>query len=407
MKKLISALAALLVLCFGMTGFAQPMPYTVTYNYLNGSLTIEGTTAVNDGMVTLEVLEKGNAFDGALSDEALKICRQTRAENGRYVFEIPFSCTEADTGEYAARLGSQSGDEVTELSLYLEPKENLANAYAGLEGAVSDFDTFSSYLDEHAADLNFGFALIDNGTVSASELKNYYDYVKSNPLRLESESDEQTNSRIFKTYAAAAALNKGAVSDMDRYIDEMYIEDEQFNELYDKYITTSSKQAYFTQKMSGKNIVGTDDFEKAAREALIFATIRYAGGSDDVKNVLTAYDSFIGIGSSMSDTACRGLMGRDFSSIQEIKSNYDALNTSRPATGGGSGGGFGGSGGGSGGWSNTGTGIGGYAAEPITGGDVSETLSVSFDDLDSVPWAAEAILALADKGIVNGVGFRP
>ena len=106
--------------------------------------------------------------------------------------------------------------------------------------------------------------------------------------------------------------------------------------------------------------------------------------------------------SNPSVSAIRRLLGTGYNSFTEFKAAYEKANDdsfdNKSPSGGGSGGGSS-SGGGSGSFSN-----GNYTFDSAVQKIPNEAVTCDFIDIEGVDWAAEAIAALSDKGILNGVG---
>ena len=366
----------------------------INYSYKDNSLKISGTSP-NRKAVAVQILKSGKTFDSALTAADILYGGQVKS-NGRYGFDIGYDSSIQD-GEYLMRVTSGDG-KAKDFTLYIGTSEALESAYNALNTAAenNDSDGFRDVINTQRNKLNFAFGLTDSKTLG-TELDNYMAYVKANPLNV---GDEDKNTRIFKTFMTANGLNKNEINDIDSVIDEIYFADEKIKDYYAEFSDAQGATVYFTDKMKGKNIKTLADFENAAKESLILTTVKYQNGIDDIKNVLNAYGSVIGVTGSVSNNVLRKLAANgDYENGNALKeairelSNADSISGN---SGSGSGSGSGGSGKGSG------SGI------PITGGTtpngetVKTPITRSFDDIDGVAWASEAIHALADKNIING-----
>lgn len=364
----------------------------VAYRYVDSELTISGTAAEGDMFVALEILKAGKEFDTAIGDEDVMFCEQAVPESGKYKFDVEYDC---ESGEYAARISTNTGIKET-FDIVIVSSDDTERAYIELNESAEkdDFDTFKTIINTDRTALNFGFVLSD-GKVLGSELKDYFEYVKKNPLNIEEES---TNTSIYKTFITADALNGGKVDNINDVIEGLYFEDAEVLKDYLAVAETAGVQKYFTDKMSGEDIDNLDSFENTAIKALILTQTRYADGGDEVKSILAKYGSLIGITKTAKDSVYRQLAGKDFEDCTELKNKFSDLSKE---SGSGNKGGSGGSGGGGG---VKGSFSGEYTMDHIEDAEAPETIKMSFEDLDGVLWAQEAILALADMGIVNGKG---
>lgn len=384
--------------CFGIMASAQSGPYDIDYKYSESRLTISGETGASGDVAALQILKGGVEFgSGYTIDDVLHADQAITDENNAFVFNVEFDASDSDC---AAAINSKAGGQKTEFSVHLISKEEFENAYAELNALAEadDFAGFCAYINENADDLNLLYSLTDGKTLG-TELENYYTYVKENPLDTQ---NEENNTKIYRTYITAYELAKESIKNIDGYMDELYFGDTDIYEKYKETADSTEVKEYFTDKISGGKISDLDEFYDAAKEALILTTVRYADGSDDIKNILKEYGEVIGITDTASDSVYRQLAGKDYNSGDDLKDDYNELKSSasKPGGGGGSTGG-GSTGGGSTGGSNGPSIGGGITYNPTPGTDKDE-LKITFNDIDGVQWASEAILALADKGIISG-----
>lgn len=360
----------------------------INYSYKDNSLKIRGT-APNGKAVAVQILKQGKTFDSALTAADILYGGQVKS-NGRYGFDIEYDSSIQD-GEYLMRVTSGDG-KAEDFTLYIATRAALESAYNALNTAAenNDSDGFRDVINAQRNKLNFAFGLIDSKTLG-TELDSYMAYVKANPLNV---GYEDKNTRIFKTFMTANALNKNEINDVDSVIDEIYFADDTIRDYYAEFSDVQGATVYLTDKLKGKNIKTLADFENAAKESLILTTVKYQNGIDDIKNVLNAYGSVIGVTGSVSDNVLRKLASNsDYESGNALKEAIRELSNADNNSGNSGGGSVGGSGG---------SGI------PITGGitpndETAKTqITRSFDDIDGVAWASEAIHALVDKNIING-----
>lgn len=183
-------------------------------------------------------------------------------------------------------------------------------------------------------------------------------------------------------------------------------------EIFTSDIFGEPHQLETTRRMVGKTISGRADFENTVTEQMALALIKDPDGYGNVQKVCETFASRIGIDTSnTASSVYRDLYGRDFSSFGELQTEFNRLKSSSSGTGGTGGtGGSGGSGGGGGGGGaslgNTGTSGGGTVS--VTPNDPPERLPMDtadepvFGDLAGYDWAAEAIEALYNEGIISG-----
>lgn len=383
--------------CFGVGASAHSGVYDIDYKYSESRLTISGETSEPQDVAALQILKDGVEFgSGYTIDDILHADQAITDENNGFVFNVEFDAADSDC---AAAISSRASGQKTEFTVHLVSKEEFANAYSKLNAlaAADDFAGFCTYINENADDLNLLYSLTDGKTLQA-ELEDYYTYVKANPLDTQ---NEETNIKIYRTYITAYELEKNSIDNIDGYMEDLYFGDTGIYTKYNEKVDSTVMQEYFTSKISGKEINGLDEFDNAAKEALILTIVRYADGSDDIKNILEEYGEIIGITDTASDSVYRQLAGKDYNSGSDLKKAYDDLGSNSSAGGGGSTGGGSTGGGGSAGGNKRPDVSGSITYNPTPGSD-KEEIQVTFNDIDGVQWASEAILALADKGIISG-----
>jgi len=272
---------------------------------------VSGEVSDGEGFVTLQILKANKEFDTSYEDSDVMVCDQMIPENGKYSFEIEYDC---ESGQYAMRIASNMGTKAT-TDIFIITGDALEVAYSELNRAAEtdNFEDFKNIINTKRAYLNFGFSLSDEKALDA-ELKDYFAYVKKNPLSAE---NEVNNTKIFKTYMTAYMLNRTVVENIDVIINELYFEDAELLADYNEIAETVGIQKYFTDKMSGKAIENLEDFEKAVTKAIVLTQIRYADGVEDVKTVLSKYGKEVGITNTASDKVYRQLAGNDFMSATD------------------------------------------------------------------------------------------
>lgn len=398
-KHIIGSIALILSAnCFGVMVSAQDIPYEIEYKYSESRLTVSGISDYAEDVMAIQILKDGISFDSEYQITDLLHANQfITAEDKKFIFNVEFDAADSD---YEAGVSSSKSGEKTEFSVHLLSKSEFEAAYSNVNTYVAsdDFSGFCTYINKNADDLNLLFSLTKGKTLQ-NELTDYYTYLKANPLQTQNEIQ---NGQIYKTYITAYGLNEGSISNIDEYMGQLYFEDENVYLLYKDIAEDAEIQEYFTSKMTKKGITDLTEFSDESKEALILTTVKYSDGSDDIKNVLTKYGNIVGISGTASDSVYRKLAGNDYEAGSDLKAAYERLKDNGGVQGNGSGN-VGGNSGGNGGGGN------GSSDFPLSGGiaynpaqDDNKQLKIVFNDIDGVLWASEAILALADKGIISG-----
>lgn len=387
----------------GMTVSAAEIPYSIEYDYSNQSFVISGNPMTDGEWVTVQILkpDMSIAEDG---DAAVLYRGQYTVTDSKYTFTVEYD--DSIYGVCSGVLASNVEDNVTPFEVSIVSNTLLSDIYDKINAAAKEnnFDAFKKAVNDNIKALTGNTVQVGN---LSSELNDYFEYIKKNELKLDKSSQ---NTQILNSFLTIDKLNSGNIENIQGMIGVIYL-DEALKNDYVALATTGGIQKYFTEKLSDKDISDLDEFELAFKEALILTTAKYGSAYGELKNIVTKYGDSFGITGTASATVYKSLLGIDHKTASDFKTAYDKAVKSQNNTGGlGGGGGAGGSG-------SAGNGIASSSvngtAVGTSGSDVGEKIEaipVVFNDIEGVTWASEAILALADKGIVNGKGdgkFKP
>lgn len=405
-----------IALCFMMmfciSAFAAETP-EITYNYSENRLEISGETS--DSSVTLQILKYGKDSSGlnnisAYKDTVLYTKQIDISGSSVYSFSVRYAdLDDADfvSGEYNAYLKTEN--QLTDFKLDLFSKLNYEETVGLLNGYADNDnnDEFKRVLEENGKLLGYNSELYNK--VSASEaLKKCMAYVKSNHLN---GAESVKNKTILNRFLIMQGLKEGTVSEADAYVSGCFTENDNIYKDYLKYVSTADARRNFTDKMKTElpSDYGYASFEDAFKKALILTTVRYPSGYSDVKYILTNYGSTIGITKTAYDSVYRNLIG-DYTNSEALAKAYnDAVNPQGGGNSGNSGSGGSGTGGSSSGSKGSGSST-SLTFENTGNSGAKNEITAQFNDIDGVDWATEAIIALADKGILNGKSegmFKP
>ena len=401
--KCISAMCATALLCTG--AFAGEIPYTVSYDYTNNAITVSGV-AEADKFVTLQMLTKDTkAEDFVENAEFEKVLwrGQYKSQDGAYSFEIGYD-PEIEEGSYEAVLSTNGELDQTYPVFYIVNRDDYVDAVETLNqfAEQSKEDEFIEYATNNKDTLGFDFALY-NELGSNNAVKLLYNHIKENAFSV---VDAKENTKVFNSLVLAEALNKKAIKNVDAYIGETSIASSDVYKNYEEIAKTEREQEYLTSKMLGVNITSVEELESAVIESIVLSYIYNASGYGYVRDILSEYGELFGIEGSVSDSICKELCGIDFENSDDFIETYNELKKKNGSSG--SSGGGGGGGGSSSGKNEVNL-DGRYEDVSKPANDVHK-VEVFFNDIDGVKWAGEAIISLADMGIVNGESegyFRP
>ncbi len=165
-----------------------------------------------------------------------------------------------------------------------------------------------------------------------------------------------------------------------------------------RYITQTVKSNLAAKISSLAPYTSIESFETAVKDAMVLTVVNYSTGSGDISAVISAvYPQFPG--ELLTPAVCRTVANKSYATMDSLRKAMEtAAKGSSDKT--------------SGGNSSSGGSGGGVPMKPGTSATVqnssvtpeNSTGSKGFSDIEDVSWAAEAINALAAKGVVSGRG---
>lgn len=390
MKKIAAVITAMVITVFLCTSaFAEQLTSRIEYNYTQNKFTISGENKTIGDFVTLEILSEGKNFDDYDYMDLLYLNQQTTSES-EYKFEVKYK---ESSGIYNARLVSSQTGEKTDFKIMILSTTDMQKLYDDLNNAATADNSaeFNEIVNKNIAYLSSN---AEAKPVSDKKLNNYFEYIKLNKLDIAKSAE---NVRIFNTFLIIEQLNSKELLNITSEIEKMYFKDENVKAEYQKITDEEITQKYFTEKISDRAIKSIDEFDLRFKEALILTATRYGNGYGELKTIVEKYGNAIGITAKASDDVYKKFIGNDYKDGITFKKEYDkAISDSDNSSGKG--------GGKSNGGSVLNSSLSGIECETDAGTLTGETekMHMPFDDIEGVDWASEAILALADKGIING-----
>lgn len=200
-------------------------------------------------------------------------------------------------------------------------------------------------------------------------------------------------------------LNEGKIEDITKEDDKVTnLEKSEISKWLKKDFVNSDLTEEFTKRMSDKDFDSVKEYEENIIEAFVLAVVKEPNGVSNVEDIVKEFSTEIDVSvKNLPNGFWSKLAGEDYSDFDELKTAYNKYkNTSQDngSTGGsGSGGKTNSKGGGS-------VGVTDVALIPVIDNN-SENNKLNpeiFTDINSVEWAKEAIVYLAEKQIINGVG---
>jgi len=188
-------------------------------------------------------------------------------------------------------------------------------------------------------------------------------------------------------------------------LDESEIKDFWKKDYVQKEYNDGSFKKLLTSFFKGKSVTTIPQGYDILTEAFVLTTVEKPDGLDNATDIIRAFSSKIGTGSTGSTSAYRTVAYQKYLTYEALKEAFDNANSGGGSTSGG--------GGSSGGGSTSGGGgsIGGTKVNDLYGGtsiltpDKPEEINLDiYDDLDGYDWAKEAIVALSERKILHGKG---
>lgn len=394
MKKIIISAAAAVMMLSAAAYAAEP---EVDFDYISGILTIQGTTENPDEIITLNILKPGASIDGLYDEHGESILHNdyTVTDNsGSYSFKIPIS-EGTEKGIYSGYIGAPSFDSPEEFTLAYMSGEEYGEAIERLNTAAGDADEFKSVLDEIGEEIGFVNSLTDsvNADEAAELLRNA---VAEQGLSTTNSGD---NKKIYDTITVIQAFNENKMTDFADYADSIIIDNKNTIDFYKSIVSGGSGNKIFHDAASGKDISSIDELETVLEDAVMIAVTRYPDGIGNIEKVLKEYSARTGAKTGSAKNAnYSAIAGKTFDSVDELVQAFNKSVNSN-STGGNGGGGGGSTGGGA----PSGSGPSGNIVSPINPSNPSKPeIDIKFEDLNSVPWAYEAISKLFTLGVISG-----
>lgn len=367
---------------------------TVTEDYGTGEIIISGT-AEPDSFVGLQVMKKDKDIEDFYAapegGNVVLYNNQTVSDSsGEYNFIFKMS---GKTGTYNAYISAMGMTAPKLIEIPFVSLEEYAEFIDSLNEAANEDLFFDIMEKEHHLFGDDTESLI-SGISYKDAMKGFYEFVKKNPLTL---NESGKNSKIYNSYVIMQAAKSGSVNIIGSYAESVYISDDIF-EWVNHIKQNTDAMNYFDGIFSTLGADDIDEFQSAFTEAAVLAVVRYPGGYENAKKIIEQYSSFLGV-TPASNEVYKKIAGKAYSSKAALK---EALNNEKNGSGAQISGG-GSSGGGSGGSKTNTTPItsGVYPSNVPAAGNLDK-IKVSFEDIDSVQWANEAITALCDKNIIAG-----
>lgn len=254
--------------------------------------------------------------------------------------------------------------------------------------------------------------IIENRTYAMSIEFNSIDEIDSNAAaeivynEINSKSDKTATVDEMKFIINKAvyieAIRGGKVDNLYDYSKQLNIENTRINQFNEYSFNTDGFKKNVTAGINKNYIIKSfKDFENALYEQFVLKMVKNPDGTDNLKKVMNEFSNEIGVSKNMTSDAYVAIKNNTYNNYSELKS---AVKKAEDNSGSGGGSGNGNGGGSRGGGSTGGIRDVSVSTDITDTGKAQEINKNIFDDIDDVEWAKEAIVYLAERKIVNGVG---
>lgn len=396
MKKKLTVICILAALCAPATVFGEAVQIGD-----GQTVSVTGTAADKNAPIAIEVYANGKTaadLENLTKDEYTNIlvCHDqgvTDAE-GNYSFTFDIN---GKSGEYTVLLATDKNDLPSEKLIFVSLED-----YNKIAETIKSDD--ASKIKEYILNETYTIGLTPEDVASVDTSKFaavLYETIKT------SQFDETKRSEFLDVVQKALfveRLNEKKIADVFAEDNSLTgIDDSLIKDWYIKDYVTDDLKKNVNDRISGKDIKSYSEYEEKLIDAYILATVQYPNGSGNIEDIVTAFEERIGVDISKAKTSTwTKLAGKNYSTLDNLKDGYKSATSGSSSSNGGSSGT--GSKPSSSGSSNKGINsiVGGV---PIAYDKTDEKLpAASFSDIDNVEWAKDAILYLAENGIISGMG---
>ncbi len=361
----------------------------VGYTPSSGVITVRGEIDANAEVFINVLFGQDGSFGERL---AYQDVIKGSAEGGyslNFRIDLP---PETDDGDHLISIKENTEGETSEYMLALSDKTVLE----GLKSAENK--------EEYMRVNRYALGLYLNGIDATTDIDSICAFMSEGDY----ERDCDDLAKTLQRYMLYDYIEKGELDDLFEFsgileLDQM----SSMREVFTEDVFKAANRLDATSRMKGKNFESREEFEELLNEACVLAVVKAPDGYGNVKKVLDAFASEIGIDADEgSQKVYTGLQNNNYSSYEELRDAFNKLVETSGNTGGGGSGGSGG-GGGAGGGSVSSSGGSGVPAYTPDGSynkpeSVAEAQSSSFMDMTGYDWASEAVEDLRAKGIVQG-----
>lgn len=199
--------------------------------------------------------------------------------------------------------------------------------------------------------------------------------------------------RQLKKLFVIDALNRETMDNIFSYPEDAGLADGDLADWYTKPFVGEDIQKRMTARLRGKGFTDLAGYDNEQKAAFLLAVAEHPDGYGNLRDVLNAFSEWLGIEKNGKDSTYRGLANKSYPSLQALKDAFAALEKDGQSSGSASG---------AGGSPSRGSGKSAATLPPVTPLKTQPLPYDIFTDIRSWEWAREAIVKLAQQGIVSG-----
>lgn len=327
------------------------------------------------------------AEDIDVSNILVYLSQQTSGENGKWQYSVKLDET-YDSGLYKGYVSCENGTAEFRLS-HLNVNEN--------EAAITALKTSASFVNDakdNSAALGFG-QYTDDVPDKAYEILE--DYFKNNDVDA---AALEKNLNTVRRCELLALINQGSKDNIFDYSETLKDDMSDIEKYFTKNYFDVSMQKKITAKLKEKSVSSLSALKTAINECFVLSCVESPNGYKNLTEVLSDFADEIGVSAiSINDTVSSRIAGKTYSSYSALKTAITGGIVSGGGSGGGTGGGSPANSTESSKTSGSVSAIGGINKNDTPAPVIPKNI---YKDIDSDFWACDAIVAVTEKGIVNG-----
>lgn len=390
----------LLALALGLISFEPVFADVTNYNVelRDGMYTVSGLADDNSSDVTLEIINAEYTFD---KDAATDVNISNYKDASVYFDQIDFKDKDKsfsfsfplDGGsrKLNARLNGTGYTNSTEFEISYVKYDDFVAARSELEKNMSDAETYKTFMDRANNAFLLGCDVLPDGAERDRVYQIMYSTLKGGGYSISS-MDFGAMQRLWNKCATLDLINVKKITNISDYKNNLDFTDmgDAVVNWYNRVEKTENAMPKLSALITSKTYSNVQAFDDAMKKNLVLTVVKYPDGISNIGKIMVDFSDLTGITSSNETDKYRTVAGMDFGTFDEYIRYYKNLSSNS---------------GNSGSSGSSGRGSGGFVSSGSVSGDTNapqEQVKMPFIDLDTVPWAYEAISTLSDKGIING-----